>query len=159
MYIDKISLKITPFQWFGLYQYLFGINHTVTEALQSRHSVLPERYYILFDLCQTQTNTTSYQRWSSREPSKLYTMHLPIGQAVALVSACFHIDYVTNPPLHSFIGSLYARLTIYVSPHQFHSPVDISKPLLATTTTEHTCSGHECFSKRTGSKCIICKNQ
>ena len=26
-------------------------------------------------------------------------------------------------------------------------------------TDQHTCSGHECFSKRTGLKCIICKNQ
>ena len=130
MYLDKISLKITPFQWRGLYDFLFTINAEVTEKLNGRHAQMEVGKYVLFDLCRTQTNTVVYHRWLGRIEDKYYTMHLPIGQAVTLVNYCFNISYLENPALNSFISTLYGRLTSYVSPHQFSMPVENSLKLL-----------------------------
>lgn len=123
MHVSKISLKIKKYQWLGLYNYLFEINNEVTEALNTRHAHLEHSKYVLYDICQTQTNTTVWHRWQNRLDDKYYTLHLPIGQAVMLVKSCFEVQYSQNPALHSFIGTLYMRLSEYVSGHQFSMPV------------------------------------
>lgn len=129
MHVNKVSLKITKYQWEGLYDFLFEINKEVTEQLNSRHAHLDLRKYVLYDMCQTQTTTEVYHRWQNRQRDKYYSMHLPIGQAVALCQYCFDVSFSKNQALHSFIGTLYMRLTEFVSGHQFTKPVPSENPL------------------------------
>lgn len=123
MYVTKVSLKIKKYQWHGLYNFLFKINQEVTEQLNSRHAHLEQSKYVLYDICQSQTTTQVYHRWQNRQADKYYTLHLPIGQAVTLCQYCFNVSIKENPDLHSFIGTLYMRLTEFVSGHQFSLPV------------------------------------
>jgi len=129
MYLNKVNLKIKRHHFIALYDFLFEINKEVTEQLNSRHAYLDPSKYVIYDLCWTLNTTQVWHRWQNRQQDKLYTLSLPIGQAVTLCQHCFSVSYTENPDLHSFIGILYARLSEYVSGHQFTSPVP-SKPQL-----------------------------